>query len=89
MPCHFLPLCSGSTPVSGHQSTLFFFIVAAEMATGTHSPLYNMRHSDLSAGLEVFGSGHAFEEIVSLGGVAIQIGYFIPVIMVCNPMREI
>ncbi|KAI8260518.1 hypothetical protein K4K58_001927 [Colletotrichum sp. SAR11_239] len=41
------------------------FIVAAEMAIG----------------LVVFGSDHAFEAIVSLGGVAIQIGYLIPVIM--------
>ncbi|KAF0318840.1 hypothetical protein GQ607_013972 [Colletotrichum asianum] len=49
-----------------------FFIVAAEMAIG----------------LVVFGSDHAFEAIVSLGGVAIQIGYLIPVIMLLVSGRD-
>lgn len=33
-------------------------------------------------GLVVFGSQNAFQTIVSLGGVAIQIGYFVPVVLV-------
>jgi choline transport protein len=33
-------------------------------------------------GLVVFGSNYAFQAIVSLGGVAIQIGYLTPVLMV-------
>ncbi|KAH0438386.1 hypothetical protein CcaCcLH18_03373 [Colletotrichum camelliae] len=49
-----------------------FFIVVAEMMIG----------------LVVFGSDHAFEAIVSLGGVAIQIGYLIPVTMLLVEGRD-
>lgn len=38
--------------------------------------------AELILGLVVFGSDLAFEIIVSLGGVAIQFGYLVPVLMI-------
>ncbi|CAG9978447.1 unnamed protein product [Clonostachys byssicola] len=40
-------------------------------------------------GLVVFGSRNAFETIVSLGGVAIQIGYFVPVALLLLKGRSV
>ncbi|KAK2731397.1 amino acid transporter [Colletotrichum kahawae] len=42
----------------------------------------------INSRLVVFGSDHAFEAIVSLGGVAIQIGYLIPVTMLLVEGRD-
>ncbi|CAI6099914.1 unnamed protein product [Clonostachys chloroleuca] len=40
-------------------------------------------------GLVVFGSQNAFQTIVSLGGVAIQIGYFVPVVLLLLKGRSV
>lgn len=45
--------------------------------------------AELIIGLVVFGSDLAFEIIVSLGGVAIQFGYLVPVLMIILRGRDV
>ncbi|RTE83189.1 hypothetical protein BHE90_002274 [Fusarium euwallaceae] len=40
--------------------------------------------TELVIGLVLFGSDYAFQIVVSLGGVAIQFGYLIPILMYCS-----
>lgn len=52
-----------------------------------HSPLYAIAATvtaEAIVGIVVFGSNYAFQAIISLGGAAIQIGYLVPILMVCS-----
>lgn len=45
---------------------------------------YKLANTDI--GLIAFGSDYAFEAIISFGQVALQIGFLIPVLMVCHSL---
>ncbi|RKL12983.1 hypothetical protein BFJ68_g7365 [Fusarium oxysporum] len=56
----------------------------AKVNQSVHTPLNALLFiitAELTIGLVLFGSDYAFQIIVSLGGVAIQFGYLIPILM--------
>ncbi|KAJ5457049.1 hypothetical protein N7530_012323 [Penicillium desertorum] len=66
------------------DNALPFSNVFVRISPKWESPIYTILltvAAELAIGLVVFGSNYAFQAIVSLGGVAIQIGYLTPVLM--------